>query len=102
MQTTKPFDQVIIDEIKHIFQKHLKNVIFKLFLFGSRADGSYNERSDYDIGFILEKKVEADIMKLILDDIDSMKTLYKIDLVDLNKTSRQFYEVSMKDALLLT
>lgn len=57
--------------------------INKIILFGSRARGDNTEKSDYDICFVSNNITSA--MKCeIMDKIDEVDTLHKIDVVFLN------------------
>lgn len=62
--------------------------IEKLILFGSRARGDHNERSDYDIAVFsskLDKYKEASL-RLSIEDI---KTLKKIDVVFIDEDTEK-------------
>lgn len=52
----------------------------KIYLFGSRARGDNQERSDIDIAIDCPKATSED-WNVILDLIDTMPTLFKIDCV---------------------
>jgi predicted nucleotidyltransferase len=62
-------------------------------LFGSRANGTYKPRSDFDIGIQWEKKIPAGLFYQIQDRLQTIPTLKKIDLVDLYKASTYLKDV---------
>ena len=74
--------------IKKIISKYLDE--YKLFLFGSRAKGTYKNNSDIDIA-IFENVTQEDKFK-IKNEIDELNIIYKIDLV--------FIEENIKKELL--
>lgn len=73
------------------FTRVLKGLIFvqKIILFGSRARGDFNDRSDIDLAFILSP-CSSKHWQQVLDSIENADTLLKIDAVcynDLGATS---------------
>jgi nucleotidyltransferase substrate binding protein (TIGR01987 family) len=71
----------VLDEIKNITQRY--NKISKVLLFGSRARGDHNEKSDYDIAVVAPSIDSANKLRLI-EEINNVNTLHKIDLVFIN------------------
>lgn len=67
----------ILSAIKKI---SLRYKIEKVILFGSRARGDYDEKSDYDIAFV-HTNMPIQVQNKIKDEIDQLDTLHKIDLV---------------------
>lgn len=63
---------------------------YKLFLFGSRANGKSIERSDIDIAIMTNRKVDASILAEIRENIENISTLLKIDFVDLSTVDADF------------
>lgn len=55
----------------------------KIFLFGSRSKGNNDDNADFDFAIDCEDKNLLNNYKL-LNDIDKVRGLYKIDLVNLN------------------
>ncbi|MBN1114023.1 MAG: nucleotidyltransferase domain-containing protein [Oligoflexia bacterium] len=74
-----------------------KNI--KVYLFGSRADSTNRERSDYDLAFdIPEDCGDSDFLLTIKDDAP---TLCGIDAVNLNKTSPELRNNINKNGVLI-
>lgn len=71
-----------IEQIKRICSKY--SSIKKAVLFGSRARGDNNSRSDFDIAIYFENKPEHKILTNIDIDIDEIETLLKIDVTIIN------------------
>jgi predicted nucleotidyltransferase len=69
---------------------------YKVFLYGSRARGNARTTSDFDIGILGDKPLPLVAFYQIEDMLEELPTLYKIDLVDLNRTSPQFKEQALK------
>ncbi len=67
-----------VQEIKHICSKY--SSIKKAVLFGSRARGDNNSRSDFDVAIYFDDKPD----NRILIDIDEIETLLKIDITIIN------------------
>ncbi|NPA10776.1 MAG: hypothetical protein GXO62_00860 [Epsilonproteobacteria bacterium] len=64
-----------INQIKHIILTKCPNVK-RIYLFGSRANGEFNQKSDIDIA------IEGDCdIKKIINEIETLPTLLKIDIV---------------------
>ena len=74
----------LIEKIKGITKK-FEN--YKFYIFGSRAKGTYKNNSDIDIA-IYEEVSEEDKFK-IMNEFDLLDTIYKIDLVFINKTTKK-------------
>ena len=70
-----PVEKVIAQIVKLCEEYHVKKAI----LFGSRAKGTALERSDIDIAVSGVPDQDA-----LLEEIEEIPTLYKIDLVDLD------------------
>jgi|TARA_B100001964_G_scaffold212144_1_gene247994 predicted nucleotidyltransferase len=63
---------------------------YKLFLFGSRANGKSMERSDIDIAIMTNKKMDASILAKMREEIENISTLLTIDFVDLSRVDDDF------------
>jgi hypothetical protein len=74
---------------------HLANCT--VFFFGSRVSGSHKDRSDFDVGIISNNDVAIKTFYQLEDKLDSIITLYKIDLVDFSSVSDGFRKEAMKN-----
>ena len=69
----------------------------KVFLFGSRANGKADARSDIDIGIEASKQIPLNIMAELKAELDDLPVLQKIDLVDFNIVNDDFKEIASQD-----
>ncbi|MFH1761732.1 MAG: nucleotidyltransferase domain-containing protein [bacterium] len=67
-----------------------------MFLFGSRAAGTAKLKSDFDIGVMGDKKLPIDLFYKIEDMLDSIKTLYRLELIDFWNVSPAFKKQALK------
>lgn len=70
---------------------------FKVFFFGSRVKGKQKKRSDFDIGIVSSSRLNPKTFFRLEEKLESINTLYKIDLVDFNTVSDQFRNEAMKN-----
>lgn len=89
-------------EIYSIIGRHLDLSKYRVFLFGSRATGKGDDRSDFDIGIEGDQSLPQSTLSKIKNDIDQLPTLYKVDVVDFACVSPQFQKVAKKHIILLT
>lgn len=83
-------------ELLDIIGRHLDLKNYRVFLFGSRVTGRGNERSDIDVGIEGPEAVSAKAWRSILDEIEKLPTLYKIEVVDFKKVSADFRKVALE------
>ncbi|MEK7123641.1 MAG: nucleotidyltransferase domain-containing protein [Patescibacteria group bacterium] len=90
-----------IKEIIKIIRKYLSDD-YRIFLFGSWARGDASETSDIDIGILGKEKVVWSIMVKILEDVDNIPTLRKIDVIDFKTKDESFRKSSLSYAKVLS
>lgn len=73
----------------------------RVVLFGSRAAGTARDRSDFDIGVDGEAPLPLAAFYAIADKLESLRTLYRIDWVDLRRTSDRFRAEALKCSRIL-
>lgn len=74
-------DGLVLDKLYYIGNKYN---IKKIILFGSRARGDNRNNSDIDIAVYLKSEKDKGA---IYDEINDIETLYKIDIVFVNKST---------------
>lgn len=79
-------------KIKKVLDKYPEA---KFKLFGSRARGDYKYNSDIDLA--VTNELEADIENKIRSEIFMLETLYKIDLVFINKCNNKQFIKNIKN-----
>lgn len=89
-------------EILEILGKYLDISEYKVFFFGSRAEGTLlNERSDIDVGIEGKEPIPARIWLDIQEDIERIPTLYKIEIVDFRRAADVFRQVALQHTELI-
>lgn len=88
------------ENLDYQFINNLKNLSFidEIWLFGSRARGDHQERSDIDMAILCPKATDFDWQE-VEDIIENADTLLKVDYIrfDKNKISKEFYNNILKD-----
>lgn len=89
--------------IKQLIKEQLRKATFglkgyKVFLFGSRVAGTAKGRSDFDVGVYGKRPIPLKTFYTIEDLLESIETLYSIELVDINRVSLSFRKEAMKTA----
>jgi predicted nucleotidyltransferase len=73
----------------------------RVVLFGSRADGTAQERSDFDIGLLHDGELDLTLKYDLIDWLEEIPTLLKFDVVDLEKVPESFREEALKNHVVL-
>ena len=71
-----------------------------IYLFGSRARGSYQKSSDIDIALEDKKPISSFITGELMDIMAASNIKYKIQIVDINSVSEEMRENILKDRVL--
>ena len=72
------------------------NCSYRLFLFGSRAAGIHDKKSDIDIGILSNTPITGKQMLAIQEKLERIPTLLKIDFVDFNSVGDEFKKIALK------
>lgn len=82
--------------IREVIERH-KEILFA-YLYGSRARGDYNEKSDYDIGVYLKRDFKPDIFyeAKLSEEIEKKSNLKDIEVVILNNKPIRFLNQVLK------
>jgi predicted nucleotidyltransferase len=78
----------ILADATNIIAKYLPDA--RIFLFGSRAKGDATKTSDFDIAVDAGSKISLGVIARIKDEIDELRTLKSIDIIDLNRVNPKF------------
>jgi len=89
-------DEILADAT-NIIARHLPDA--RIFLFGSRAKGDARETSDFDIAVDAGSKISLGVIARIKDEIDELRTLKSIDLIDLNRVNPKFKTIIRKSGV---
>jgi len=77
-------------------RRHVPDPTYRIFLFGSRAEGTAHERSDIDIGIEGPSAVPLEALSLIQEELEEAPTLYTIDVVDFTRVPEKFRRVARR------
>ena len=83
-----------------VIRRHLPDASYRIFLFGSRAEGKAHERSDIDIGIEGPHPVPHPTLARIQEELEEAPTLYSIDVVDFSRVSEKFRHVAQRRLIL--
>ena len=73
----------------------------EIFLFGSRASGKADPRSDFDIGIRAAHALDGREMAEIRDRLEALPILQTVDVVDFARVSPEFESVAMRDRIVV-
>lgn len=71
-----------------------------IYLFGSRARGTYQHGSDIDIALEAQKPISSFITGEIMSIFEASNLLYKIQIVDINSVSEKMRENILRDKII--
>ena len=86
--------------IKKTIFSHLDSKKYQVFLFGSRASGSYQPNSDWDIGIMGKKPLPTKVRAKIEKKLENSPIPEIVELVDFYYVSEEFKKLALKDAVL--
>jgi predicted nucleotidyltransferase len=91
------------DKYIEIAKNKVLNLIDKdttsVFLFGSRADNSFTNDSDLDIGFLSDKKINLLLFHKIREELDNSIVPYSFDLVDFYDADQDFKKIALENMI---
>ena len=88
-----------LDQIKEIVLTQLKDEPVQVLLFGSRARGTHHPGSDVDIALIPAQGTNFTRVVFLKETMEDSCVPYKVDIVNLSESSREFREHALKDAV---
>jgi len=84
-----------IDELKSFLIDYLKDKNAKVYFFGSRAKGSFNEFSDIDVA-IDGNNIDFAFLKFLIEESNLPQ---KVDIINMNSISEEFKEEILKTGI---
>src|SRR4029077_8715578 len=79
-----------------IVRRHLPDPAYRVFLFGSRAEGTAHSRSDIDIGLEGPAPVPREAMAVVEEEPEEAPTLYTIEALDSARVPENFRRVASR------
>lgn len=73
----------------------------RVFLFGSRATGRGDPRSDIDLGIDLGHPIDPETLTRLREAFDEMPILQKVDVVDFASVDADFRRVALERTVLV-
>jgi len=73
-----------IEELKEFLKEFFKNRNVEIYLFGSRAKGTFSPFSDVDIAIYSEEDLSNELT-LLREILENSNLPYKVDIVELKK-----------------
>ncbi len=72
----------------------------KIYLFGSRAKGTYKDVSDIDLALDMGNKIDLSQIMMAKNVLEAVNILRKVDIVDLNRVPESLRQNILKDGIL--
>ncbi|CAD6493015.1 MAG: Nucleotidyltransferase domain protein [Candidatus Argoarchaeum ethanivorans] len=86
--------------LENIAKDAFKDSEVQIVLFGSRARGDYAKTSDIDIGILPNGEINRKELILLREKVENSNIPYKVDVVNLSQTSKEFTEKALKEGIL--
>ncbi|MBU3966407.1 MAG: nucleotidyltransferase domain-containing protein [Euryarchaeota archaeon] len=86
-----------LDMIKSLILETFRDDDIRIMLFGSRARGDFDRRSDIDIGILPGKKYDSKKLVFLREKLENMNIPYKVDIVDISRVSEIFRKKALKE-----
>ena len=83
----------VFNDIINVIKKYEN--IECVYLFGSRARGDYNDKSEIDIAIVQK----GDVTLKLKRELDELRCIYKFDVVDMNLIGEKLKENIEKDKI---
>jgi len=86
-----------LDEAKAIVRRELDGLPVRVYLFGSRADGTAGPASDLDLGVLPLGPMPFDALARLRDAFEESSIPWEVDVVDLSRVEPAFREKVVKE-----
>lgn len=98
MKPNPEYENKYHELLKSLVLRELGNKSCKVFLFGSRANGSYRWASDFDLG--IEGLNEEEFLRIkfdLLDKIEESLIPWKVDIINFDTADQEFKKIALQD-----
>jgi predicted nucleotidyltransferase len=85
-----------LHELKESMENLLGNRMFKMILFGSRARGDYDDKSDIDVAIIVRGSTR-EIKNQILDKVAEIELKYLLPISTFIISQEEFYHLKKRE-----
>ena len=92
-------DNIYVQKIRDLALGIFEHEDVRIILFGSRARGDNNRRSDVDIGIIPRGRFDSAKITVLRDRIDELNVPYKVEVVNFAEASPDFTREALKGAI---
>ena len=93
-------DPQTASSLRAIFRKHLSDPAYKIFVFGSRAEGDKHRKfSDIDVGILGPSPIDTMTKFNIEDSLEESDIPYLVDIVDFTTVSPKFKDIAMSASI---
>lgn len=73
-------------QLSRVVAQYMMGQHYRLYLFGSRAQGRSTPRSDYDLGLLAEHPIGLAVTSQIRAGLEALPIMQTVDLIDLHAT----------------
>lgn len=94
-------DPKLQNDIKNIVFRYLDSSDTKVFVFGSRVNGTNRKFSDIDLGLESNNSIPYTLVLDIEDEFENSNIPYSVDVVDFSKVSEKFKAVAKQNVMYL-
>ncbi len=84
-------------KLRQMLLEALKGEQVRIVLFGSRTKPNPRPGADVDIGIIPKGRWNSSKLTLLREKLENSNIPYKVDLVDLDQTSKTFQKQALKE-----
>lgn len=95
-------DTVTLHTIRQTLFSRLNPKKYRVFLYGSRANGKDWKWSDIDIGIEGDEPVSREVLGMIREDFENSNIPYMVDVVDFSTSDPTFVSIAKQHTVALS
>lgn len=85
--------------LQDIVKKRIDQNEYKVFIFGSRAEGTGRKFSDVDLGIYGSKEVPLGVLATLKEDLDDSTFPFTVDVVDFSRVTADFKKIALQSII---